>query len=125
MGAALAFIKAGNYKAYVENPCYIRESYLLMREIWKIYRKEGIHAERMMPTMLYYLPLQLVVPISQKMYNTPLSKRVVEGHVYRCRSEHYTMYYEIKKELAAKNEHSKWLDSYQRYIEQYWQEGCK
>ncbi len=116
---AAAMIKAGNYRNFVEKSCYIKESYLTMREIWRFYKEEGIRADRMSPTELYYLPLLLVVPVSQRLYDNKLTERVMVGHISRCRSEIRTMYYDILEELNLKNRQSKLFSEYQKYIDRY------
>lgn len=117
---AAALIKAGNYRAFVEKPCYLRDSYLAMREIWNIYKREGIRANRMSPTKYYYFPLFLVVPISQKIYDNKLTERVMIGHVSRCRKEIHTMYYDIWEELNSKEALSLIFFDYQKCIDKYY-----
>lgn len=116
---AAAVIKAGNYRDFVEKSCYLKDSYLTMREIWNIYKKEGIRADRMSPTRYYYFPLFLVVPISQKIYDNKLTERVMIGHVSRCKEEIRTMYYDLMEELHSKGEHFPAFAAYQKYIDKY------
>lgn len=49
-----------------------------------------------------------------------LSERVMVGHVERCKDEIYTMFHDIKNELAAKNLHAPIFESYEKYIEEYY-----
>lgn len=118
--AAAAYIKAGSYRNYVEKPQFLKESYLAMREVWQFYKKDGVRADRMSPTRLYYFPLFIVVAVSQQMYDDKLSERVMVGHVERCKDEIYTMFHDIKDELAARNQHAPIFESYEKYIEDYY-----
>ncbi len=91
-----AYLKAGSYREFTSRRM-IKESYLAMREGWKICEKQGINPRRVAPTCYYYLPLWLMVPFTQIMYRDEGIRRMFEGHVNHSPEEMKTMYYDVLK----------------------------
>jgi ketopantoate reductase len=91
-----SYLKAGSYRKFTSYRI-IKESYLAMREGWKICEKQGINPHSVAPTCYYYLPLWLMVPFTQIMYRDEGMRRMFEGHIRHSPEEMNTMYYDVLK----------------------------
>jgi ketopantoate reductase len=91
-----AYLKAGSYHKFTSY-LIIRESYLAMREGWKICERQGIDPHAVAPTSYYYLPLWLVVPFTQIIYKNEGMQRMFEGHMRHSPEEMETMYNDVLK----------------------------
>ncbi|HEY9059250.1 MAG TPA: 2-dehydropantoate 2-reductase N-terminal domain-containing protein [Pseudobacteroides sp.] len=90
-----AYAKAGTYEKLVCNKEIMRQLYIGMREAFETCRAESINPARIAPTSYYYFPLFLLVPFSQKLFDSEDMKRMFEGHVSGSPEEMETMYYDI------------------------------
>jgi len=91
-----AYLKAGSFEAFVNSPKSIQESYLAMRECFSVCRKRGADVRVVFPNNLFaLLPLPLLVPITQRIYNTPEMKRMFDGHVQHSPGEMKRMYFDM------------------------------
>jgi len=114
-----AYIKAGSYRNFVEKPIYIKESYIAMREVWEICKREGIRPDKLAPTKYFYYPLFLLVPLSQFMYNSKAMQRMIEGHVLRSSDEIKTMYYDILESGEKSNIYMPTFLEFNKYVDDF------
>lgn len=89
-----AYMKAGSYDRFRSND-FIKESYLAMREGWKICTEQGIDPRKVAPTKYYYLPFFLLIPLSRWVYNRKGMREMLEGHVKHARDEMRDMYFTL------------------------------
>jgi 2-dehydropantoate 2-reductase len=88
-----AYLKAGSFEAFVGSQQMVRESYLAMREGFAVCKERGADVRRVFPNNLFaLLPLPLLVPYSQRLYNTPEMKRMFDGHIQHSPGEMGCMY---------------------------------
>ncbi|HYE82152.1 MAG TPA: hypothetical protein VEG39_08290 [Clostridia bacterium] len=76
----------------------IKQFYIAMREAFETCKVEDINPSKIAPTSYYYLPLFLLVPITQKLLNSEEMRRMFVGHVSGSPEEMRSMYYDILKE---------------------------
>lgn len=93
-----AYAKAGSFDRLIQDKGIIRQLYIAMREAFETCRAEGINPAKIAPTSYYYFPLFLLIPFTQKLFNTEDMRRMFEGHVSGSPEEMRTMYYDILKE---------------------------
>jgi 2-dehydropantoate 2-reductase len=89
-----AYLKAGNYKGFTQ-PEIVKESYLAMREGWRICIKQGINPKKVAPTKYYYLPFFILIPFTQWIYNQKGMQEMFEGHVQHSPEEMKDMYFTL------------------------------
>jgi 2-dehydropantoate 2-reductase len=89
-----AYIKAGNYVKFMRSDI-IKESYLAMRECWKICVKQGIDPRKVTPTRYYYLPFFLLIPFTKWIYQQKGMQEMFEGHVQHSPAEMQDMYFTL------------------------------
>lgn len=93
-----AYAKAGSYQKLVKDKDTIEQFYIAMREAFETCEAEGICPSKIAPTSYYYLPLFLLVPFTQKLFNSEAMRIMFEGHVSNSPEEMKSMYYDILKE---------------------------
>lgn len=108
-----AYIKAGTYDNFKKSNA-IKESYLAMREGWKICMKQGINPRKIAPTKYYYLPFFFLIPFTRWLYNKRGMREMFEGHVRHSPEEMKDMYFTL---LAQGKKHGIKMPVYEGYLE--------
>jgi ketopantoate reductase len=113
-----AYIKAGTYDRFKEYDS-ISESYLAMREGWKICVKQGINPRKVAPTSYYYLPFFLLVPFTRWLYNKKGMREMFEGHVKHSPAEMKDMYFTLLAQGKKYGIKMPVYEGYQQYVSDY------
>jgi ketopantoate reductase len=113
-----AYIKAGTYARFKEAES-IEESYLAMREGWKICTEQGINPKKVAPTKYYYLPFFLLVPFTRWLYNKKGMREMLEGHVKHSPEEMKDMYFTLLAQGRRYGITMPVYEGYQKYVLDY------
>lgn len=118
-GLVAGVMEARTAQKYVSNKKYIKHSIRLIREGFKICTLLGIHARRIYPQALYYLPTWCLVPALLKMYRTEETQLMIQGHIKHSPDEMKEMFYDVFETgkdfgLSMKN-----YKQMQRYIDKF------
>lgn len=108
-----AYMQAGSYENFSKNRQVLRCMYLAMREGFQVCRAKGVNPATITPTCFYYLPLFLLVPITQALYRIPAMRRMFEGHVLHSPGEVSDMYRQV---LAAGVHHAIDMPNFSAYF---------
>jgi len=113
-----AYLKAGSFEAFVRSSALVRESYLAMRECFAVCRRRGAEVRRIFPNNLFaLLPLPLLVPYSQRLYNTPEMQRMFDGHIQHSPGEMWRMYFDVLESGRSLGVEMPVYQGFQSYIE--------
>lgn len=107
-----AYLKAGNYQDF-QRADIIKESYLAMREGWKICVQQGIDPKKVAPTKYYYLPFFILAPFTQWIYRQRGMQEMFEGHVQHSPDEMKDMYFSL---LALGKKYEVDMPIYEGYL---------
>jgi ketopantoate reductase len=94
-GTIGAVLKAGGAKSFADNPVLIRDSYLSMREGFRICKKMGINPLTIYPVNLFYLPFLILVPFTRRLYRDEGMQLLVDGHISHSPEEMRVIYSDV------------------------------
>lgn len=94
-GTIGAVLKAGSAKSFADNPALIRESYLSMREGFRICREMGINPLAIYPVNLFYLPFLILVPYTRRLYRDEGMQLLIDGHISHSPEEMRAIYRDV------------------------------
>ncbi len=113
-----AYIKAGTYDNFKKSDA-IKESYLAMKEGWKICMKQGINPRKVAPTKHFYLPFFLLIPFTRWLYNQRGMREMFEGHVQHSPKEMEDMYFTLLVQGKKYGIKMPVYEGYQEYVSDY------
>ena len=94
-GLVAGVMEAGTAQNYISNKEYIKHSIRLIREGFKVCALLDIHAWRIYPQALYYVPSWCLIPALLKMYRTEETQLMIQGHIEHSPDEMEEMFYDV------------------------------
>lgn len=94
-GLVAGVMEAGTSVNYVSDIQYIRHSVKVIREGFKVCATLKIHAWKIYPQALYYLPMWILLPALLKMYSTEETQLMIQGHISHSLDEMKQMFYDV------------------------------
>lgn len=94
-GLIAGVMEASSAVNFISSKQYIRHSIRLIREGFHVCSMLKIHAWKIYPQMLYYLPMCLLSPALTNMYRTEETQLMIQGHISHSPDEMKEMFYDI------------------------------
>ncbi|MCE5169979.1 hypothetical protein LQV63_11730 [Paenibacillus profundus] len=113
-------VKAGSVEEFSRNPVFIKETYLAMREGFRVCRQKGFEVKKVAPQSLYdTLPLFLLTMVTRKMFQQEEMQNMLKAHIAHSPDEMLGMYYDVLNDGQAKNIEIPYYIGFKDHIDKY------